>query len=52
MGIWKALISIPIIWIAETVGVIEGLGIEEPISQIGYIGMLLVLFFVGLFSDE
>lgn len=52
MGIWKAFISIPVVWVAETVGVLEKLDIGEPVSTIGYIGMVLVLFFVGLFSDE
>lgn len=52
MGIWKALISIPVVWVAETVGVLEKLDVGAPVSTIGYIGMVLVLFFVGLFSDE
>lgn len=52
MGIWKALISIPVVWVAETVGVLEKLDIGEPISTIGYIGGVLILFFAGLFSDE
>ncbi len=46
------LISIPIVWIAETVGVIESLDIGEPISTLGYIGMVITLMVVGFFSND
>ncbi len=52
MGLWKALISIPVVWIAEAVGVLESLQVGEPVTTIGYMGMVLVLFFVGLFSND
>jgi len=52
MGLWKAFISLPVIWIAETVGVLESLEIGAPFSTFGYIGMAVGLFFVGLFSDD
>ncbi len=52
MGLWKALISLPVIWIAETVGVLEALNIGEPVSTFGYIGMAVGLFFLGLFSSD
>jgi len=52
MGIWKAFISVPIVWIAETVGVIETLGIEGWLADIGYIGILIGLIIIGLLSNE
>jgi len=52
MGLWKAFISIPIIWVAETVGVLEKLEIDGVVAMIGYIGAVVGLFILGLFSNE